>query len=140
MNYLIILNNFLIICIYKFPLALFSIGQAEVDVQNFIRCFYPGDSFKLFLLAHPRVFVLFEDDTVFLIENEAVDFFEQCLEDNGEGLHYMKLLDYVGQAPKHVVKFINEYYPADNFLKLLENNSDVFRIEDRCVYLRDHEI
>lgn len=84
--------------------------------------------------------MLFEDDSVFLIENEAVDFFEQCLEENGEGLHYMKLLDYAGQASKHVVKFINEYYPAENFLKLLENNSDVFRIEDRCVYLRDHEI
>lgn len=115
------------------------IGQAGEDVQDFIRCFYPGVEFKQFLLAHPDVFVVFDDDTVFLIENEAVDYFEECLENEREGWFYMNLRGCVGQAPAHVIKFINDYYPEERFLEFLEKNSDVFHIEDGSVYLTDND-
>lgn len=115
------------------------IGQAEEEVIGFINCFYPGNEFRNFLSAYPDVFVVHEDDTVYLIENESVDYFEDCLEDFGEEQFYMNLRGHVSQAPLHVRNFINGNFPGKKFLRFLQQNSDVFDVQNGYVYLVPEE-
>ena len=111
------------------------IGQAKDDVIDFINGFYPGEEFRQFLLAHPDVFVLFDDNTVALVEDESVDYFEECLEDYGDGLYFANLRGHIGQAPEYIKKFIKQCYPGNKFLEFLKDNSDAFRVENGYVYM-----
>lgn len=107
--------------------------------MDFLRIFYPGD-FKQFLINHPDVFVVFDDDTVSLVENEAVNYFEERIEGNRAGWFYMNLRGCLGQAPRYIINFMNNCYPEEEFWQFLQKNSHVFDVDDDgCVYLNEED-
>lgn len=131
-----------VFCVSDFLLTfllLFYLEDADEEIQHFIESFYPEQEFREFLKHRPDIFIIFEDDTVSLIEKEAVEYFEECMKYGRQGWYYLNLRGCIGQAPAHVIKYINEYFPAENFWYFLECNSKTFHIKDEYVYLREKE-
>ncbi|XP_054710844.1 uncharacterized protein LOC129220450 [Uloborus diversus] len=100
--------------------------------RNYINDWFPGSLFSNFFQEFPDMFFI-ENDKVtqynHLLEfhrQSAVKYFEQILNDYLEPVSVGNLRGHIGQAEDFVIKFVNTFYPAEEFSHFLQSYSDVF--------------